>query len=271
MIIERAVQFGEGRRLSGVLTRATTLPLHGAIGLVNSGFIPRSGPARVYTQLARRLAQHGIASLRFDLGGLGDSIGSTDGRLVDRTRTETGAAVEVMAAELPGIPLALGGICSGAEDSFRQAESDPRIHATVLIDPFAWRTRGFAWRHTRHRLYRWSLRALGIWSPRTSLSEPDWVNFKHMERDEAGRILQALVTREATTHFIYTGGRRELFNHLGQLAKMLPDIPMGERITVDFLPELGHTQLLQEDRDRLIETIVRRLTTSLSPRASHPR
>jgi len=264
---EHAIQFGPSGRLSGVLTEPADGKAAAVFGIVNCGFIPKNGPTRVYAQLARELAIRGIASFRFDLGGLGDSIATTEGRLIDRTRYEVGFAVDVMAARYAGAALWLGGICSGAEDSFRYADADERISRTVLIDPFAWRTAGFAWRYQRFRLYRRTIRALGLWTPGTHSADDDWVNFHHMEYDEANRILGTQVGRGSAVHFVYTSGRRELFNHPGQLAKMFPELTLGTRITADFLPEISHTQLFQQDRDLLISTIVRRLTDpSTSPR-----
>lgn len=264
---EHAIQFGPSNRLSGVLTEPAGGTVSAVFGLVNCGFIPKHGPTRVYAQLARQLASEGIASFRFDLGGLGDSIATTGGRLLDRTHAEVGAAVEVMATRFPATALWLGGICSGAEDSFRFAHADARISRTVLIDPFAWRTAGFAWRHQRYRLYRRAIRALGLWSPGASSADEDWVNFHHMEYEEANHILGEQVSRGSAVHFVYTSGRRELFNHPGQLAKMFPGLTLGARVTADFLLEITHTQLFQQDRDLLIATILRRLTDpSTSPR-----
>ncbi len=41
--------------------------------LVNAGMVAKSGPWRLYVEVARRLAHAGVATLRFDLGGIGDS------------------------------------------------------------------------------------------------------------------------------------------------------------------------------------------------------
>jgi len=256
---EIAIQFGDAGRLGGVLTTPSGATPRLILSLVNAGFNPRSGPTRVHTQLARALAGRGCATFRFDLGGLGDSVASTEGRLVDRTRDEIGEAVAVMRRHCPDASLALGGICSGAEDSFRYASVDPRIKHTVLVDPFAWRTSGWAWRHQRHRLYRRILRTVGSWDPGPPSAYVDWVDFKHIEQEEASRIIRSQVARGAAMHFIYTAGIRELFNHSGQLVKMLPGVGLGTHTTVDFLPDISHTQVRQWERDVLIAAVLRRL------------
>ena len=44
-----------------------------AVVLLNAGLIHRSGPFRLYTRLARKLAKSGYIVLRFDLPGIGDA------------------------------------------------------------------------------------------------------------------------------------------------------------------------------------------------------
>jgi alpha-beta hydrolase superfamily lysophospholipase len=68
----------------------------------NGGRDPSFGAARQHIVLARRLAQAGIASFRFDFAGLGDSAGAPGKERVfthaftDRI-ADTSAAVEAMA------------------------------------------------------------------------------------------------------------------------------------------------------------------------------
>lgn len=268
---ERVAQFGDDGRLVGILTLPSAMEPRLVLGLVNSGFIPRSGPFRVYTQLARRLAEAGVATLRFDLGGLGDSAVGTEGDLRSRTQADLRAAVDTIKTALPGVPVALGGICSGAEDAFRYAETDERVSRTLLMDPFAYRTDGWWWRHTRHRLYRRTLRAAGLWRRARADADSDLINYAYMPREESARILSALLARGTWSHFIYTGGRSETFNHVGQFAKMFPDLDVARGTTVDHLPGIDHTQMLQEDRDLLMAAITRRLREPLPSRAPGPR
>lgn len=258
---ESAVQFGPWERLSGVLSEPTSGDVRAVFALANCGFIPRSGPCRVYTELARTLAHEGVAVLRYDLGGLGDSIAARDGRLIERTEREVAAAVDCLAQRFPNVPVAIGGICSGAEDSLRHAAVDERVQRVVLVDPFAWRTRGWAWRHLAFRVYRRALRALRLWRPAPGGFDPDWVDFQHMEPDEATALLRACRDRGGRVHFVYTGGRRELFNHAEQLVKMFPHEDVSGYTSVDFHPALGHTQLMQAERDAIVGAITRRLAS----------
>lgn len=256
---ERAIQFGAAGQLAGVLTIPDDKPIRECLGLVNSGLMPRSGPYRVYTQLARRLAELDIATLRFDLGGLGDSAAGTSGRLRNRTRHEIGAAVAELANQFPTSGISLGGICSGAEDSLRYADSDARVSRVVMIDPFAHRT--VAWR-LRVRAGQ-ALRALGLRGKLEEGGDTELIEYQYMDSEESSALLRRQLERGSCLHFVYSSVHR----HPPALRRIMTSSAQRQRTSIDVLPTIGHTQLLQVERDQLIETIVRRLTDpSTSPR-----
>ncbi len=264
--VETAVRFGDLDALSGILTRPTVAPARAALVLVSAGLIPKFGPYRLYATLARRLAKDGITTLRFDLGSVGDSaIAQTALPLRARTTREIAAAFDHLFAHAPEATRAgafVGGLCSGAEDAFRYAEQDTRVRGAILIDPFAYRTPGWTWRHFAFRAMRRSLRALGVYRPvavRSLGSSDRFVTYKYMEHGESRRILRTLIARRAPTHFLYTGGARDVFNHPTQLAAMFPDVDFADCVTLDHLPHTDHTQVFEEDRVELIEAIARRL------------
>jgi hypothetical protein len=270
-MIETAVQFGTRRQLAGILTEPSDRAPRAYLVLVSAGLVPKSGPHRLYTQLARRLAADGVATLRFDLGGIGDSVPSYVGPLRDRTTADLRAATDFLVARTPNATLAIGGLCSGAEDALRFAEHDLRIRAVMMIDPFAFRTSGWFWRHQVRRIWRRTLRALGLWAPLSQPGHAAVVDYDYMPHADAARALRALCDRRGFVHFLYTGGRLEQINHPDQLAAMFPTLPLREIVSVDHFPTTEHTQILQEDRDALVDTIVRRLTSRLAPVASRPR
>jgi len=266
-VIEVCVRFGPRRRLAGIVTEPESVR-RVAFALVSAGLVPKHGPYRLYAELARRVAENGFRTLRFDLGGIGESL-PCDKSLPLRARTaqELAAAIDHLCAEHEIEGVVLGGLCSGAEDAFRCAEHDRRVVGVVMIDPFAYRTRGWAWRHFVHRVARRSLRALGRYEPLQRGGSatgrpgaPRLVDYKYMEQREAERILGALLDRKARAHFLYTAGQRERFNHERQLGAMFPGLDLGDRVTLDYLPHIDHTQLLRSDRQVVIEAVARRLT-----------
>ncbi|HKY37421.1 MAG TPA: hypothetical protein VJN18_15875 [Polyangiaceae bacterium] len=259
---ESCCQFGPRQKLAGILTEPAGATERACVVLVSAGLTPKFGPFRLYTELARRLAQRGFRSLRFDLGGIGDSGQEYDGRLLqERTQLQIGAALDHLDQrfELGGFVLA--GLCSGADDSFRYAEHDGRVTRVVMVDPFAYRTNGFSWRHWGYRAKRRLLRMVGLYRPLggARASDQALIDYEHLPHDESSRILQALLNRRVLLHFLYTAGRRESFNHQGQLRAMFPHIDFGDRVLLDYLPRVDHTQFREADRRTLIAAIVERL------------
>jgi pimeloyl-ACP methyl ester carboxylesterase len=269
---ESCAQFGQYRHLVGLVTEPVVTTRRVACVLVNAGLVPKYGPFRLYANLARRLAGEGFRALRFDLGGIGDSRQEyTSMPLRERTQLEIREAVDHLCERYDLDGVVLGGLCSGAEDSFRYAEGDARVRGVVLIDPFSYRTPGWRWRYLRHRIARRSMRVLGVFRP---LGEPaaaaptgeskgkPLVNYKYMEHAESSRILRTMLDRQARTHFVYTGGMQETFNHEGQLADMFEGIDFKGLVTLDHFPRADHTQPLEEDRRQLVDAIVGRLAAA---------
>jgi pimeloyl-ACP methyl ester carboxylesterase len=267
-VTEVCCHFGLRGGLSGIITEPGSPARRVGLVLVSAGLSAKRGPFRLYAELARRVARDGVRTLRFDLGGLGDSRSEYTGHLLEeRTRLEIKAAVDHLVGSHGLDDVVLGGLCSGAEDSLRAAESDTRVKGVVLVDPFAYRTGGWLWRHVLYRATRRLLRALGLHRPLVrvpvgSQGARSLVTYRFMDRAESGRILRTLVGRGTHVHFVYTGGARELFNHPRQLQAMFGDVTFDGRVTLDHLPHAGHTQLLESDRRSIVETIARRLAST---------
>lgn len=269
---EHACQFGPSGQAAGIITLPSSGPPRAGCVLVSAGLVPKQGPFRLYTMLARRLAREGFATLRFDLSGIGSGRSEWAGvPLRQRTELEIRAAIDHLTGAHPVRALALGGLCSGAEDSFRYAESDPRVTSVVMIDPFAYPTRGWALRHFLHRATRRTLALMRLYEPlafapvapaRGAEERRRVVAYEYMAKEESTRVLRKLVARGVQTHFIYTGGMADSFNHDAQLAKMFPDVRLDGLVTVDRFPRLDHTQVFEEDRKALVEAIARRLASA---------
>ncbi|MDQ0467279.1 hypothetical protein [Labrys wisconsinensis] len=134
---ESPVQFGPGRGLAGVLCRpAARRPGAPFVVFANSGRNPRFGWARSTTALARRLAGEGVASLRFDMSGIGDSRSMPDGDeplYSHQARADMAAALDMLVGQGEAGFL-LFGSCSGAHLVFHAAVADPRVAAVVSVN-----------------------------------------------------------------------------------------------------------------------------------------
>jgi pimeloyl-ACP methyl ester carboxylesterase len=156
--VETPLRFGPQGRLFGMLCRPDDDAAADLVVVIcNSSGDPHSGFARSAVDLARRLAAAGIASLRMDFAGLGDSVAEGDVGThvfeVDR-RGEFSAAIDALSA-LGFRRFAIEGLCSGAYHAFHAAVADPRVSALVLVNIplFAWQV-GLPVEHLRHVVER---------------------------------------------------------------------------------------------------------------------
>lgn len=260
---DQACQFGVAGHLAGILTRPAAAAGPLACVLVNAGMVPKFGRYRLYPEIAWQLARHGVPTLRFDLSGMGDSRqASASLPLRERMHRDIADAVEHALAVTGARGVVLGGLCSGGEDALRYAETDPRVRGVFLVDPFAYRTPGWAWRNAAFRVMRRTLRALGRYQPFVNPSGEALVHYVYMEPAESRRILTTMIARRAPLHFVYTGGKLHEFNHPAQLQAMFPGLDFAGQITVDLFLETEHTQVQPEDRAHLVETVVQRLAAA---------
>ena len=173
--LERAVRFGPADRLFGILTMpkaaGRTAP---AVIFLNTGFEYRVGPHRHYVPLARELAAQGHVVLRYDLGGVGDSLappGAPDNVAYPAHALEDAReAIAFIRKQAPGRRLIVAGLCSGGWHAFRMAREGLPVDAIVCINAPLYLRDGL-WRMTRRSLeyremlgYRRMLRDRDRWA-----------------------------------------------------------------------------------------------------------
>ena len=132
--MEHPVSFNGPERLVGTLGRPDTRDRGNGIGVVFvhgwTGY--RSGPHRMFVHAARRLNEEGLASLRFDLRGRGDSEGNKDDTNLDDMIEDTLAAKDFMVKEAGVTKPVILGICSGGNVSLGSASLDHGLAGLVL-------------------------------------------------------------------------------------------------------------------------------------------
>lgn len=136
--IDTPMRFGPNSRLFGMLCRPDRGSTDDILLISNGDRNPSFGAARQSVVLARRLAQSGIASFRFDFSGLGDSIGAAgEERILPHAFTDrvsdTKAAIDAVAA-LGFSRIGIQGLRVGAYHALRGALSDERLSALIMIN-----------------------------------------------------------------------------------------------------------------------------------------
>jgi alpha-beta hydrolase superfamily lysophospholipase len=143
--VEEALRFGPGGRLFGVLSAPAGTAPRAAVALINAGRNRSIGWARGDVEEARRLARAGVAALRFDIAGVGDSAPESDEEpLYDARRAvDVAAAIDLFETRFGPVAAALRGPCSGAYLAFQSALGDPRVKGLALINAqrYVWNPR----------------------------------------------------------------------------------------------------------------------------------
>ncbi|NUP09097.1 MAG: alpha/beta fold hydrolase [Polyangiaceae bacterium] len=141
---EEPVTFQSGaNRLSGMLHRPDGAPSDVAVLFVHSGARGRLGSTFQYPVAARALAKKGIASMRWDPSGMGDSEGRIDDtKMLDFFGSiqagcfvaDTLAAIEELDRQVAPKKLVLWGLCGGGITALLAAPRAKRkIDGLVLL------------------------------------------------------------------------------------------------------------------------------------------
>ena len=254
-VVETLHGFGDG--LVGTLSQPQgRAPRRTAMILLNPGLLRRTGPFRIYVQLARRLAAEGFAVLRFDQSGLGDSALSprVSGQ---RKREDIVAAMDLVARETGVDRFVLGGLCSGADDAFNVAPLEPHVAGVLLLDGVSYPTRGHWLRHYLPRLFdparvlRFLRRRLGNAAAATAAAgNEDLRDFP--SRAEATRRLESLDERGVHALLLYTGGAAYYHNHRRQAGEVFGRVMRSPRMSTEYWAECDHTFYARAHREKLL-------------------
>lgn len=145
--------------LVGILhrPRGPALPI-GVVVLVG-GPQYRVGSHRQFVLMARRLADAGVAVLRFDFAGMGDSGGAPV--TFETAESNVAAALDTLLRCCRDVQrVVLWGLCDGASAALIYAPRDPRISGLVILNPWVRTPAGLARAQLRgHYLHRFVSRA----------------------------------------------------------------------------------------------------------------
>jgi len=282
---ESVVLLGEDKRLVGVTTEPAPHRRDASLGVVflNAGMVHHVGPNRLYVSLARRLADRGIPSVRFDFSGIGDSPSRRRAAGDEHRTTETFQQVIETRAVLDGIAerwnverFLLAGICGGGAWALGTALVDPRVVGIVPINPFyeagdeqeqRKADRGQArfylasavrdprrWRRflSGKSPYRKIARSLASISPNPSMEDTERISEATQEWLDG---LSTLSTRGARVLTIFSEGDRSLEDLRQILGERLSVLDQGELRDLVVLPRSDHTFTLLADRERLMTVV----------------
>ena len=270
---DEALRFGPEAQLVGIVSHPSTATAATpglAFMILNAGVLHRVGPHRLHVVLAWHIASSGVASLRLDLGGIGDSITTSDaGTFRETAIADTRAAMTGLTGAIGAERFVLFGVCSGADNSIATALVDDRVAGIVVVDPATYPTARSQFRFLRARIaeHGGPRAALG-WGVRTAQRRiRDAVAGLATPRDGAApapgrelppaevfhQQLAALAHRGVRVFAIYSGIHGAGYNHPEQLFERFPDL--RGRIDVAYFPDANHTFTELAAQADLIATI----------------
>lgn len=274
MTVEYTFAFGEHRTLVGTLTMPSTQrPRRFAVLMFNSGVIHRVGPHRINVKAARRFADAGIASMRFDVSGLGDSGSSQGMSSFDRQAVEDlVAAMDEVTARTGIDRFAVHGICSGAVHALAATLEDERIVGLAMQDGFVFTTPRarmrrylLPLRHEFSRAVRGAMRRLGALARRGPRTRPvvatsagdGPLGTAGYTPERFAEALDRLSERGTSTLVLYTGSILNLYNYAGQFAERIRLRSTVSRVECVFAPDLDHTLSNRHAQGRMLDLLER--------------
>jgi pimeloyl-ACP methyl ester carboxylesterase len=239
--------------------------------------------------IARCLAAQGIAVLRIDAGGVGespsvpdrpDSAFSREDMVADARR-----AIDWLAAR--GYQdITLNGLCSGGWLGFQTTLADPRVTGQILLNlQGLWQSAGLARTMESNRNYLRLLRSASTWRRLFKgeiqvgriaavlllrLQEKGLVCIRRLLGGFAGietperktqKQIRTLAARGVNTSFVYVAADRgldELELHFGRLGEALHTEP---NVHFTIIEEGDHLFSMKRSRDRLIELMAAQFST----------
>ncbi|HEY4163905.1 MAG TPA: alpha/beta fold hydrolase [Dongiaceae bacterium] len=268
--------------LFGVFSEPTqAAPHRSAVLILNTGANHHIGTNRMSVSIARRLIAEGIAVLRIDAGGVGESP-SVPGRPDNAFAREDMIADARRAVDwLAGRgyqDITLNGLCSGAWLCFQTALAEPRVTGQILLNlQGLWQSASLARTMESNRKYLRLLRQARTWRRlfkgeidvkgiavvlSLRLREAVLVGTKRVFGGFAGtetierktkRQMKALAARGVNTSFVYVAADRgldELELHFGRLGEALH---AEANVHFTIIEEGDHLFSMKRSRDRLIE------------------
>lgn len=274
------VRFGPGDALMGMLTAPAARQAPGsdaarqapggvAVLMFNMGANHRVGPRRINVKLAHALAARGIPSMRFDLGGIGDSDAlNTAPDVQTRAMHALEAAMDMAERQLGARQFVIVAMCSGVEQAMGVAANDARVVAVSLFDGFAFPERRSRWERTVRRALaapahpafpgkakRWLQRHL-LKSHSTKPLPGFFTESKPAETNAAwfGATLKRLVERKVAVQLLYSGSLHVRDRGRDQLGPFARE-PYAQALHYEFMREVDHTVCTERGQQLFLQCV----------------
>ncbi len=271
--------FGPERELVGISCMPSGPRKRITFVFLNAGLVRRAGPNRSYVVLARKLADAGYPSFRFDLPGIGDSRLLDESTTIEDNNTAAIAhALALLGDQLRTSSVMLIGLCRGASEALRFAPTDTRVCGIVLIDPpDVVRTAGWYLR----KVMLLPIRPI-VWLGALTGRYEFWARVRSVlqRRTEVRKFpahtlacrdtWQRIVASRIDCLMIITSGHAPVYSYRRQLFSAFPGLGLEKHVEPKMMPEIDHTLSTAAARKSFLFAIMEWVerSRSLSPDAS---
>jgi alpha-beta hydrolase superfamily lysophospholipase len=235
--------------------------------LTNSGVIPRSGPHRMNVHLARRLAKLGVASIRFDLSGLGDTQRPPGTAYVgEQWIADTRDVMNFAQVQFSCQRFAMIGFCSGAYVAYKTALQDERLAAAVLWDLYAYPTMQSRLRTLAYRLHRTGVMGAvakltaklkqNISAQPSAEEQQTFASASSPSAQEYADDLNTLSARGMALIILHSGGEPMSYNYRGQFDASLGQLGLRGKVDFDYLQRSDHLLTQAHAQQLFTETVL---------------
>ena len=264
------VRFGPGDSLVGMVT----MPMHQVPATVaclmfNMGANHRVGPRRINVKLAHVLAERGVSSLRFDLGGVGDSDAFDMAHdLQTRAMHDIQASMDLVESMLGIRQFAIVGMCSGVQHAISAAVADTRVVALSLFDGYAFPERRSRWERTLRRALaapahpsfpgkakRWLQRHL--LRSHSAKPLPGFLAERRPPEVNAawfGAAMKRLVERKVAVQLLYSGSLHVCDHDRDQLGAFRRE-PFAQALQYEFMRDVDHTVCTLKGQQLFLQSV----------------
>ncbi|MEO8561372.1 MAG: alpha/beta fold hydrolase [bacterium] len=140
---ERLERFGEGGAMFGAHSfPATDAEVRSAVVVLGTGVEPSPGFGDAWARFARKAATRGVAVLRIDFRGNGESDVAANGRenvsYVSGRVEDVRAGVAWLRERWPGVPVVVTGVCTGGFYGVHAAAERIPMDRVIAINPQLW-------------------------------------------------------------------------------------------------------------------------------------
>ncbi len=268
--LEKAIIIGEKPQIMGVYTQQNKYGVEAkkmpTILLLNSGLLGHIGPFRLYVRMARKFAELGFNTFRFDLSGIGDSERHLDVRTrEDQHMGDIKSVMNHLDQSKNCSQYIVMGICTGADNAHKAMLKDKRVIGAVSIDGYAYKTPRYYF-----NLYGPKLISLNSWKTLTkqiinkikSKFEknqkfiPQNIEYRWVEpsKEKTEQDYKIFIERDVNLLVVFTASWP--YNYLEQHSDCFKNLPFGKNLQVAYLENAEHIFPLSEDRTHLMTEIV---------------